>query len=294
MKLGFENVLILGAYGRLGVQLSRFLENTHNVIRVGRNKDSAVIIKDFTIKTIEELLLIYNVKILINLIAATNVDDCDNYPDEAFLANSIIPHYISNAVNRLDRDVFVLHISTDQVYSGKTLHKEEDINPCNVYGVSKLSGELFIANSKNVCILRTNYFGLSHAVNNESYLDWLVSSIIAKRQISVFQNVFFTPVGCRSLCFMILRLIKKKLLGTYNFGSCRALSKAEFAEIVAKKLGVDNPKFIYSDYVSNSNIKRPLDMTMESKKLLTELLFDPIVVEDDISYELGDLYSKIK
>jgi len=293
MKVGVENILIFGAYGRLGVKLSKFLENTHNIIKVGRNKDAEVYVKDLTIKVIKELLVIHNIKIVINLIAETNVDNCENCPDKAFLANSIIPYYISAAVNKLGADIFVLHISTDQVYSGKTLHKEKDFNPCNIYGVSKFSGELFAAKSRNVCILRTNYFGLSQAFKNESYLDWLVSSIIKRRQISVFQNIFFTPVGCKSLCLIILRLIKKKLLGTYNFGSSRVISKAEFAEIVAKKLGVDNPKFIYSDYVSNSNIMRPLDMTMDSKKLLTELFLEPIIVEDDISYELSSASGKI-
>jgi len=289
MKLILENVLIFGAYGRLGVQLSRFLENTHNVIKVGRNKDAQVSIGNLTIQTIEELLLSHNVTVVINLIANTNVDGCENYPETAFVANSIIPHYISAAVNRVGGDIFVLHISTDQVYSGKTFHKEEEFNPCNVYGVSKFSGELSVANSSSVCVLRTNYFGLSRAANSESYLDWLTSSIAGRQEIPVFQNVFFTPVGCSRLCSMILRLIGKKLVGTYNFGSSRVISKAEFAEIVANKLGIDNPNFIYSDYASNSNIKRPLDMSMDSNKLLTELLFDPVVVEDDISYELSKM-----
>ena len=289
MSISPENVLIMGAYGRLGTELSLILAKFYNVVRLGRNKNSQVCIEILTIESIEKVLRDHDIGIIINLIANTDVDGCENIPEKAFLDNGIIPHYISAAMNRVSDDIFVLHVSTDQVYSGKTSHKEDQCNPCNVYGISKFSGELSIAKSSNACILRTNYFGLSRANNRNSYLDWLTSSITKGKEISLFQNVFFTPVGCDRLCSMICILIRKKLTGTYNFGSSRVISKAEFAEIVARKLGIDNPKFIYSNYSSTSNIKRPLDMSMDSNKLSNELLLDPVIVEDDISFELSKI-----
>lgn len=289
MGLRSENILIMGAYGRLGTELSSFLESSHNVLKLGRNKTAQVYVENVTIQEIEKVLRVNDITIIINLIANTDVDDCENDPEKAFLVNAIIPQYISSAVNKVNSDIFVLHVSTDQVYSDKTSHKEHQYKPCNIYGASKFSGEMSIANSNNVCILRTNYFGLSKVENRSSYLDWLTASINERKEISLFQNVFFTPLGCNNLCSIILIIIKRKLVGIYNLGSNRVISKAEFAEIVARKLGVDNPKFIYSEYSSTSNIKRPLDMSMDSNKLLNELLIDPIVVEDDIAYELSKM-----
>lgn len=289
MSLSSENILIMGAYGRLGTELGSFLAPYHNVLRLGRNKTAQVCIENLTIQAIEKVLRTYNITIIINLIANTDVDGCECDSDKAFFANAVIPQYISSALNNVNSEIFVLQLSTDQVYSEKTSHKEHQYKPCNVYGISKFSGEMAIASSSNVCVLRTNYFGLSTADNRTSYLDWLTDSIIGLKETSLFQNVFFTPIGCTRLCSIILLLLQRKLVGTYNLGSSRVISKAEFAEIVANRLGADNSHFIYSEYSSSANVKRPLDMSMDSSKLLNELMMDPIVVEDDISTELSKM-----
>ena len=81
--------------------------------------------------------------------------------------------------------------------------------------------------------LRTNYFGLSEVSNRSSYLNWLVESIIDNRNINIYEDIFFTPVGCQTLCSVISSIIDQRTSGTYNFGSSKNISKAEFALLVA-------------------------------------------------------------
>ncbi len=287
-----ENILIMGAYGRLGTELSLFLSKTHNVLRLGRNESAQVCITDLTVSSLENVLKSYNIGIIVNLIADTDVDRCQRDPLQAFFSNAVIPQYINSAVNEVNSEIFILQVSTDQVYSGKGLHKEHQYKPCNVYGISKLAGEIAVATSGNVCVLRTNYFGFSPISNRTSYFDWLTDSITKQKKISIFQNVFFSPLGSSKLCSIILLILTRKLTGTYNLGSNRAISKAEFAQVLANKLRIFYPQFEYSDYSSRANVKRPLDMSMNSKRLLDKLKMDPIIVENEISIELSNMTRK--
>ena len=60
----------------------------------------------------------------------------------------------------LSDKIFLLHLSTDQVYSGKGPHRENFTYPINNYGKTKLKGERFVKKI-NGCILRTNFVGKS-------------------------------------------------------------------------------------------------------------------------------------
>jgi dTDP-4-dehydrorhamnose reductase len=286
-KLG--NILILGAYGRLGEDLSRFLNKYHNVIRQGRHKDAQVYLPSLDVESLKQVLIEFNITSIINLIAMTNVNDCENMAGDAFFANAIIPKYIRSAVKQNNNEIFVLHISTDQIYSGHDIHEEHQVNPCNVYGASKLAGEQLINASSNTCILRTNYFGFSKVGNRSSFLDWLVTSIKAHQEISIYQDVYFTPVGSKTLCSVISMLIDNRTSGIYNFGSSKSISKADFALIVANIMEISDPRFIITDYPKASSIKRPNNMSMKSEKILNTLNMCPVAIEREVKRELETL-----
>ena len=93
----------------------------------------------------------------------------------------------------------LIHISTDQVYSGNGPHLEINPNPVNVYGMTKLKGES-IFDAMPSTVIRTNFFGKSLISKRKSFTDWLFNSVKAKESITVFNDVFFNPLSIRSLC----------------------------------------------------------------------------------------------
>jgi dTDP-4-dehydrorhamnose reductase len=289
MTTKVENILILGAYGRLGEDLSLFFDKYHSVIRQGRNEDAQVYLPDLNVQSLKQVLGEFKITAIINLIAMTDVNDCENMASDAFIANAIIPQYIRVAVDQSDREIFVLHISTDQIYSGQDIHEEYQVNPCNVYGVSKLAGEQLINAPTNTCILRTNYFGLSRVKNRSSFLDWIVNSIKENQEISIYQDVYFTPVGSKTLCSIISMIIDNRISGTYNFGSNRSISKADFAKIVANTMSVLDPLFVLADYPKSSLVNRPRDMSMNSERILSRLSIDSVNIEREVMHELQTL-----
>ncbi len=256
--------MILGASGFLGLHLSNILKKKNTVLRCGRGKSSDIIIKKIDRKKFSQILKRHMPDVIVNLIALTNVDLCEKKKKKAEKINSDIVKIISQSVKRtnLTKKIFLLHVSTDQVYSGEGPHKENSVKPLNTYAKTKLNGEKYIK-KVNGCVIRTNFFGKPLDKKKQGISDWVFHSLKKKENIKVFRNVKFSPLSISSLCKYIEIIINKKIPGIYNLGSKKGLSKAEFAINFAKKLNLNTKLLKIIDYKKEQLIaKRPLDMRM--------------------------------
>ena len=257
----------MGANGFLGIHLYNYLKTKYKIIRLGRKKNSDFVLKKITKYNFLKILKKNLPDVIINLIAITNVDLCENRRKKAEEINSKIVKNTVKAINEINskKRIFFLQISTDQVYSGKGPHKEKFAKPVNTYGKTKLNGERYIKNI-NGCILRTNFVGKSLKNDKKSFTDWIFNSLKNGKTIPVFKNIKFSPLSTETLCKYINLVIKKKIKGIYNLGSKNGMSKAEFAINFAKKLNLDTKLLKVTNYKKEFLIaKRPLDMRMNVK-----------------------------
>ena len=138
----------------------------HKIYRQGRHKDAQIYLSKINKDSLVHVLKDNDITVVINLIAMTDVAACEISPSDAFLANSIIPKNVREAIDEVNDKIFVLHVSTDQVYSGGEPVRRDGFESMQcVMSASKLAGEYLIDSSNNTCILRTNYFGLSEVSN---------------------------------------------------------------------------------------------------------------------------------
>jgi len=262
-----KKILVLGAGGLLG---SEFLNNEYlpgwDIIgHFGRAKEKNADLNDCT----QTLHYLDNLKpnAIINLVGLTNVDRCEEHPNEAFLGNVKVVENIVNWIKKQDKKVQLVHISTDQVYDGKGLHTEENVTLKNYYAFSKYAGELAAA-SIDSAILRTNFFGKSSSERRSSFTDWLYKALVNEEKIQVFEDVFFSPLSMSSLCEMIALVIEKNIVGAYNLGSQKGLSKADFAYEFAKALDLNSSNMTRAEVSNVSFVKtyRPKDMRLDVSK----------------------------
>ena len=230
-------VMIIGANSFLGVHLSNYLKKKNIILKCGRTKNHDIVLKKFVKEKLSKIFQKNLPDVIINLVALTDVDLCEKKYSEAEKVNSVIIKNIVNSLieTNLSDKIFLLHLSTDQVYSGKGLHRENFTNPINNYGKTKLKGERFVK-KLNGCILRTNFVGKSLNYKKKSFSDWIFESLNKKKKIQVFNNIMFSTLDVNSLCKYISLVMRKKNTGIYNLGSRNGLSKAQFAMNFAKKL----------------------------------------------------------
>ena len=78
---------------------------------------------------------------VINTVAMTNVDLCEDKKNECDLLNVDAVGYLADACERIN--AHLIHISTDFIFDGEDgPYREEDFpNPLSYYGLSKLKSE---------------------------------------------------------------------------------------------------------------------------------------------------------
>ena len=151
--------LIFGGNGFLGSFLYEYLKKNYSVHRVSRKKGIGTFVGELNKKNILKILSKIKPDIVINTIALTDVDECQLNKKKALDSNFKTLKDITCAINKKLKtfeDPFLIHISTDQVYSGKGPHLEKCSKPKNYYGYTKLKAEKLLTNI-NGWSLRTNF-----------------------------------------------------------------------------------------------------------------------------------------
>jgi dTDP-4-dehydrorhamnose reductase len=152
-------VLVLGASGQVGSHLRQLLPDA-----TFRGRDTA----DFTDpEALERRVLADAPAIIVNAAAYTAVDRAESEPELAWRVNADGPAALARAARQLD--AALLHFSTDYVFDGTSsrAYVETDaMRPQNVYGRTKLAGELAIASLwPKHWILRTSWVFSQHGNN---------------------------------------------------------------------------------------------------------------------------------
>jgi dTDP-4-dehydrorhamnose reductase len=278
-----NSVLVLGGSGLLGGTLCEPNSKWHNnYIFQSRNKEGSVIANPHSTESLVDIFNQYKPKAIINLIAMTNVDQCELYPNKAYVVNVEIVERIMIAISKLDYEPHFIHISTDHIYDGSNFNSEKEIYLKNYYAYSKYLAEKII-NYKNSIILRTNFFGKSKSEGRNSLTDWLFDMISQDVDFTVFRDQFFNPLHINTLCKIIDLVIDRKTIGTYNLGSNAGMSKANFAKNFFYNLKVNPHKMKIGTTANNQNLiaKRPKDMRMNVSLIEHELgIILPELIEE--------------
>lgn len=147
-------ILLLGATGQVGSLLAQALPALGDVRAPTRAQ------LDLTdIDRVRVFLSASPPNVVVNAAAYAAVDTAEDEADLAFALNATLPRALAESCAR--SGALLVHYSTDYVFDGmqRTPYRETDPpNPINTYGVSKLAGEVAIADvGAPHLILRTSW-----------------------------------------------------------------------------------------------------------------------------------------
>jgi len=244
---------------------------------------------------LENQLTNLGVETIINCIGYTNVENCEINPEKANEVNVELPSLISKVCKSLS--IKLVHISTDHLYDGKTKNCDEKtkVNPLNIYAKTKLQGETKVLEiNPNALVIRTNFYGCGPTYK-ESFSDFIINNLKLKKSVSLFSDVYYSPILVSELAKAIVKLIKKKCFGIYNIVSNERLSKLDFGLKIACEFSL-NKKLINSISINSRNdlVDRPSEMSLSNAKLKNEEIFIKSINEQikDLKMQYDNLLNK--
>lgn len=206
-------------------------------------------------------------KLVIHTAGMTNVERCEQQPRDAKHANADLTKNVAIATHKLG--IKLVHISTDHLFSGSrpTVVEEEAPAPLNVYARTKLQAEKWAreANPKTL-IVRTNFFGWGH-LYRQSFSDWIITSLRSGRRITMFENVYFTPILADRVALVTHEMVTKEISGVLHIVGDERLSKYDFAVHVAERFGLSKALVVRGRMDDlKPLVRRPYDMSLDNTK----------------------------
>lgn len=247
-------VLVTGAEGMLGCRVCKALSGRHKVIPTDLlSKDYPLDICDSS--AVMDFVGRVSPDVIVHCAALTDVDGCTRDPDVAYKVNAIGTINIACAAAQLD--IPVVYISTDYVFDGtkRDGYTEFDSpNPVNIYGKSKLAGELSVKELlKKFYIVRTSWL---FAATHKNFPLSILNAAVSGRELKVVNDQFGSPTYADDLAAFIAQLIETAVYGTYHFTNAGSCSWYEFA---VKLLELANMSNVTISPIESAQWETPTD-----------------------------------
>jgi dTDP-4-dehydrorhamnose reductase len=258
-------IILFGARGQVGTALKKALPSTYQLFPSHNDITHHLKIS----KELDDI----KPAIIINAAAYTHVDNAEKDKDKAFEVNAVAPMHLAQWA--LKNNALLVHFSTDYVFdgSGYSPWSEDDKpSPLNVYGSTKLEGDVQIINSDcHHLIIRTSWV---YGTSGHNFIRSILKHALIKNKISVVSDQIGAPISADFLAEITYKMIDKSinhhsLLGLYHVSPKGEVSWADYAKFILDKAGlsssVDVLPILSKDYHQTAN--RPLNSRLDTRKL---------------------------
>ena len=230
-------------------------------------------------KTVQQL----QPNVIINAAAYTAVDKAEAHPEDAYKVNQEAVIQLADYAKR--HNAILVHYSTDYVFDGNkqgAYHEEDETNPLNIYGASKLAGEKAILDS--TCrgyIFRTSWV---YALHGQNFIKTILRLARHKESLTVIHDQQGAPTSAELISDITLLAIHWALReqfapGIYHLtpnGITTWYDLASFiveqAHLSGARLQLESSKILpilSEDYPSLAT--RPKNSELNNQKLASDL-----------------------
>lgn len=225
-----KNILVTGGKGQLATCIKDVTKDINDLNFIYVDLDQL----DITdLNEVNTFFLNNEFSYCINCAAYTAVDNAETNKDIAEKVNVLGARNLANACK--SNQSVLIHISTDFVFDGlqTDFYTEEDKeNPLSIYGLTKLQGEIAIAESlKEHFILRTSWL---YSEYGQNFLKTMLRLGAERDSLGVVVDQIGTPTYAKDLALIVLKIIVKDKadFGTYHYSNEGVASWYDFAKAI--------------------------------------------------------------
>ena len=276
--------LIIGKYGQLAKEFQRLLTSKGEEFVALSHEEADV--RDY--EKLREVFLSYRPGVVINCSAYNQVDKAESEYEEAMKVNALGPYNLVLLCR--EHGSFLVHYSTDYVFDGSKregLYTEEDqANPINKYGLSKLLGERFASQVvDNMLLLRVSWvFG----EGRQNFVNKVLSWAKECEQLQISADEVSVPTWARRIALVSYEAIGEGITGLYHLVSSGYTSRYEWAKEILRLCHKDKLVVPVSADVFDLPAKRPKFSAMSNERISKELSVSIPSWEEDLKEYLKE------
>lgn len=299
MSEAVVDILITGGSGQIGLELAGLdwpaNVRLHTPTREALNLCDAEAVQAVFEKT--------SFRAVINAAAYTAVDHAERDVAAAFAANALGPAILAEATRAAS--IPLIQVSTDYVFAGSGDREQAEtdpVGPLNVYGASKLAGELAVtAGNPRSVVLRTAWILSVHRAN---FLKTMLGLAADRSALRVVDDQTGNPTSARdvasTLAAIALRMVEdpEATTGVYHFVNAGSTSWAGLArEIFARSAALGGRSatvegIATADYPTAA--RRPANSRLSTTRITRDYGITPRPWQDAVAEIVAELHQETR
>lgn len=183
--------------------------------------------------------------VVLNAAALTDVDGCEDRPEEAHAVNALAPEAVAQACRTVGSRF--IHVSTDYVFDGTGPATETtEPNPLGAYGRTKRDGEgrVLAADPSALIVRMSGVFGWNRVSAKTNSVTWILKMVEAGQEVRLFRDQMITPTYAKIGAEAAFDLADAKAHGLFHVASRDCLSRLEMGEAVVEAFGIPGAKLV--------------------------------------------------
>lgn len=284
-----KTVLVTGASGQLGSCLQKIADEYPQLDFLFMSSSEV----DITDKCgLHQLFAAKEINYCINCAAYTNVEKAEEEKEKAFQINAEAVKNLSEICKA--NDAVLIHISTDYVFDGRASQpysEEDETNPINVYGASKLKGEEYIRNIlQEYFIFRTSWL---YSEFGHNFFKTILRKAEEGAELNITTSQKGTPTNANDLARLLLEIISEENseFGLYHFSNLGEATWFDFAKSILELSGKEEQVQLNESNNYRTVAARPA-YSLLNKSKVEETFRQPLLTWEDSLRQL--IESRVK
>jgi len=260
-----SNIVVFGASGQLGQCLKKVAEIQGTAsIHFPSEIDADILNKE----ALKKIFDAYKPAWCINCAAYTAVDKAEDDVDKARAINKTGAANIAELCQQFG--AVMIHTSTDFIFKGDKpipLVEDDVAEPINIYGLTKLEGELAVSASlEKYYTLRTSWLYSEYGNN---FVKTMLKLGAERDELRIIADQVGTPTYAMDLADCILQIISsgKDAYGTYHYSNEGVASWYDFAKAIFDISGTKVKALPIRTFEYPTRAVRPAYSVMDKSKI---------------------------
>lgn len=284
-------VMLIGANGQLGFDITRVFKEKENLSLIPLTHNDIEVTDP---QSVQNAISRYDPDLIINTAAFHNVERCEEEPEIAFRVNAFAQINLCRICK--ERKIIYVFFSTDYVFDGeKTMpYVEKDCpRPINIYGISKLAGELIIRYmlAEYYIVRVSGLYGIAGPSGKKyNFVDLMLEKAKRGEKIWVVNDQKLTPTSTWDVSNKLYELIMRAEYGVYHMTNEGECTWFEFAQEIFRIADLHPDLKPCKTGTFGEKVARPKYSVLDNHHLRTQGISEMPHWKDSLSYYIKSKY----
>ena len=209
--------------------------------------------------------------LLIHCAALSRTKDCEQDPGRAHRINVEVTAHLA----QLSQDIPFIFLSSGEVFDGRAgwYGEEDEPNPINVYGRTKLEAEQAVLQNPRHTVIRIVLTAGRSETGNRSFVEDMCRTAKAGKDVTLYTDEFRCPLPAGVIARALWELVDRRQPGLYHLGGGQRLSRWEIGEALLPWYPELKGRLVKGSAQNHNGSPRPSDLSLRCDKIQSLLSF---------------------